>query len=354
MSDPAFQEGVLKQLDGIMHVNDSDLKDAQQSIGPEVDRYVKQSRELDVTKVSARLTALQETLTFATNLSDYVKAHPEKAEAVGYVLALSQGPKGVLSLLVGEVVNSTSAGQNMSEKIEAAKTKAGTELAEYMLGIKDPEDYLKPSDKGDDSLIGGGKLIFDILTGGVPGRAKKETHITAGGGSVNDHRRGEKAGKTEKEKVEKEKAEKEKAEKERAEKEKAEKEKAEKEKSENAKAQLISQLPPGTKITPEDIVDIRKLQDGRVVWLEKGSDSAGLQHIYMRHETEFTKKGISREEVPGVVMSALERGEIVGTTGSANVYRISHNGVEQNIAIGVGSNGFVVRANPASKWKPLK
>jgi filamentous hemagglutinin len=53
-------------------------------------------------------------------------------------------------------------------------------------------------------------------------------------------------------------------------------------------------------------------------------------------------------------MNALERGEVVGTNGSANVYRITYNGVEKNIAVGVGSNGFVVRANPVSSWKPLK
>lgn len=29
------------------------------------------------------------------------------------------------------------------------------------------------------------------------------------------------------------------------------------------------------------------------------------------------------------------------------------NGVEQNIAIGIGSNGFIVRANPVSKWDPV-
>lgn len=52
-------------------------------------------------------------------------------------------------------------------------------------------------------------------------------------------------------------------------------------------------------------------------------------------------------------MNALERGDIIGTNGSANVYRVTHNGVEQNIAVGVGSNGFVVRANPISFWKPL-
>ncbi|MEJ6816491.1 hypothetical protein [Pseudomonas sp. LF-5] len=63
----------------------------------------------------------------------------------------------------------------------------------------------------------------------------------------------------------------------------------------------------------------------------------------------IVNKGISRD----VVMNALERGQVVGTNGSANVYRITYNGVEQNIAVGVGSNGFVVRANPVSSWKPL-
>ncbi|WP_053155735.1 filamentous hemagglutinin N-terminal domain-containing protein [Pseudomonas sp. Pf153] len=117
--------------------------------------------------------------------------------------------------------------------------------------------------------------------------------------------------------------------------------------------ELISGLPVGTKITPENVVDIRRLPDGRTVWLENGTDAAGLQHIYKRHEVDFINKGISRDDIPNVVMNALERGEVVGTNGSANVYRITYNGVEQNIAVGVGSNGFVVRANPVSSWKPL-
>jgi filamentous hemagglutinin len=117
--------------------------------------------------------------------------------------------------------------------------------------------------------------------------------------------------------------------------------------------ELISGLPAGTKITPESVIDIRKLPDGRTVWLETGSDAAGLRHIYKRHEVDFVNKGILRDEIPTVLMNALERGKIVGTNGSANVYRITHNGVEQNIAIGVGSNGFVVRANPVSSWRPL-
>src|SRR5690606_193883 len=70
--------------------------------------------------------------------------------------------------------------------------------------------------------------------------------------------------------------------------------------------ELISGLPAGTKITPESVVDIRKLPDGRTVWLETGSDAAGLQHIYKRHEVDFFNKGVLRDEIPTVVMSALE------------------------------------------------
>lgn len=119
------------------------------------------------------------------------------------------------------------------------------------------------------------------------------------------------------------------------------------------KDELISGLPAGTKITPENVVDIRRLPNGRTVWLEKGTDAAGLQHIYKRHEADFMSKGISRDYIQDVVMNALELGQVVGTNGSANVYRVPYNGVEQNIAIGIGSNGFVVRANPVSSWKLL-
>jgi filamentous hemagglutinin len=115
--------------------------------------------------------------------------------------------------------------------------------------------------------------------------------------------------------------------------------------------ELISSLPAGTKITPEKVIDIRQVPDGRVVWLETGNDAAGLQHIYKRHEEDFISKGIPREEISTVVMNALEEGNIVGKNGTASVYRTVYNGVEQHIAIGIGSNGFVVRANPVSFWK---
>src|SRR5690606_27895799 len=48
----------------------------------------------------------------------------------------------------------------------------------------------------------------------------------------------------------------------------------------------------GIKHTPENIVDIRKTQDGRIFFLETGNNQAGLEHILVRHEQDFANVGI--------------------------------------------------------------
>jgi filamentous hemagglutinin len=109
----------------------------------------------------------------------------------------------------------------------------------------------------------------------------------------------------------------------------------------------------GIKFTPENVIQASKLPDGKIVFLESGNSTAGLQHILDRHAVDFTNKGISTAEIPSVVMRAVTEGKMVGTNGSAPVYEIVHNGVTQHISVGVASNGFIVRANPVSTWKPL-
>ncbi|WP_198155910.1 hypothetical protein [Herbaspirillum autotrophicum] len=110
----------------------------------------------------------------------------------------------------------------------------------------------------------------------------------------------------------------------------------------------------GIKLTPENVVAASRLPDGRIVFLEQGNSSAGLQHIVERHATDFANKGISQVDIPSVVMSALNQGNIVGTSGSASVYEVIHNGSTQYVAIGVSKNGYIVRANPVSTWKEIK
>ena len=115
------------------------------------------------------------------------------------------------------------------------------------------------------------------------------------------------------------------------------------------KEMLIATLrDAGVKHTPEKIVDIRRTRDGRVIFLEDGSSWAGLQHIVTRHEEDFVRRGIAREDMAQAVMTAAIEGEIVGMQGNRPVYKISDKGQEQLIAVTVSDNGYIVGANPVS------
>jgi len=121
-----------------------------------------------------------------------------------------------------------------------------------------------------------------------------------------------------------------------------------------SKAALLDELTAnGVKFTAKDIVAIGRDANGKIVFLETGTPNAGLQHILERHAGDFANKGMSAAEIPSVVMKAVTEGKVVGTSGSANVYEVVVNGVKQYVAVGISSNGFIVRANPVSVWKPL-
>ena len=105
----------------------------------------------------------------------------------------------------------------------------------------------------------------------------------------------------------------------------------------------------GVKYNPDDIVAIAKTTDGKLVWLENGTDTAGLNHIITAHADDFLNKGIKQEQIPDYVMGALENGKIVGHQGRGMgrpIYEFAYNEEIHKVAITVGSNGFVVGANP--------
>ena len=105
----------------------------------------------------------------------------------------------------------------------------------------------------------------------------------------------------------------------------------------------------GVKYNPEDIVAITKTADGKLVWLENGTDTAGLNHIITEHADDFLNKGIMQEQIPDYVMNALENGKIVGYQGRGTgrpIYEFTYNGEIHKVAITVGNNGFIVGANP--------
>lgn len=103
----------------------------------------------------------------------------------------------------------------------------------------------------------------------------------------------------------------------------------------------------GIKFNPAAIVDVRQLSDGRIVFLETGNSNAGLQHIIQAHGADFARAGI--KNISAAVMDALSKGDIVGYQGKGvgrPIYQLESG---QRIAITVGSNGFVVGANPAGR-----
>ncbi|CAM2748279.1 filamentous hemagglutinin [Pseudomonas gessardii] len=178
MKDPGFQDGVLKQLNEIMHVNDADLKAVEAQIKPGLDKYIRQANELPPTNVTERRTAQQETLDFVSNINQYIQANPDKAETVGYVLAVAQGPKGMMQMVVSKAIENTSYGEKLAQKVDELQTRMGKALADQMLGVSEPEDQLNAAKPDDQRLIGGGELLISVLIGAVPGGAKRNERVS--------------------------------------------------------------------------------------------------------------------------------------------------------------------------------
>jgi hypothetical protein len=73
-------------------------------------------------------------------------------------------------------------------------------------------------------------------------------------------------------------------------------------------------------------------------------------HILYEHAGDFINRGVATEDIPRLLKTALSDGKIVGYQGSDTgrpIYEVMFNGKVQRVGITVGSNGFVVGANPA-------
>lgn len=110
------------------------------------------------------------------------------------------------------------------------------------------------------------------------------------------------------------------------------------------------------KITPDNVVGITRTPDGKIVWLETGNSRAGLEHIMdgdgtsddKGHRQDFANIGVDGDEnVTELIIDTLQEDTPIGTTDTgAEVFAVTINGVVRQIAIVMGSNGFVVSAYP--------
>ncbi len=120
-------------------------------------------------------------------------------------------------------------------------------------------------------------------------------------------------------------------------------------------AALVSQLEArGEKINAKDVVAITKDSYGNIVWLEKGHAGdrpSGLEHILDAHGSDFESQNITKDEIPQYLMTAVKSGTIIGYQGRGigrPIYEFIYEGITRRVAITIGSNGYIVGANPKS------
>lgn len=110
----------------------------------------------------------------------------------------------------------------------------------------------------------------------------------------------------------------------------------------------------GIKHSPSDVLRIARMPDGQIIFLEKGRGTgprpSGLQHVLVEHAADFARRGISAEQIPDLLLEARAQNRVVGYQGRGSgrpIYRVEFNGQTHYVAISIGSNGYIVGANPA-------
>jgi filamentous hemagglutinin len=103
------------------------------------------------------------------------------------------------------------------------------------------------------------------------------------------------------------------------------------------------------KFTRPSIISIVRAPSGKVVWLEKGTEESGLQHILEGHAQDFANKGIPAADIPDVIMNAITRGTVVGPSGANGVvYETVVGGQRLYLLVVTGNNGYIVTSHPIS------
>ena len=122
---------------------------------------------------------------------------------------------------------------------------------------------------------------------------------------------------------------------------------------------LVKQLEQsGVKFSKKDMVFVTKDKTGQVVWLEKGTLSAGQKHILdgdgksPGHAEDFQRAfGISRSEIPAHIEKVITNGTVVDNKLKPIRNRMGYertyyyNG-EYYVVTGIGTNGYIVSAYP--------
>jgi len=164
MGDKAFQEQVVAQIAHIAGIDFKEVEGLDQTLQASSKPNGPGAYELPDIPVTdsdkETLTLAQDTLRSMANVNVYLQNHPEQQEAVSVLVALTQGPKGLVQLAIFNAVSETPAGEAFNNKIAEYTKALGEQVASAMEG-----ETLSENDGYDKYLIGGGLFVTAVLTG---------------------------------------------------------------------------------------------------------------------------------------------------------------------------------------------
>ena len=104
------------------------------------------------------------------------------------------------------------------------------------------------------------------------------------------------------------------------------------------------------KFAEEEIVFITKDSEGKLIWLERGNESAGLQHIINNHREHFEEAyGIKEKEIALYLYKVITDGKLVDSKPSSvkgGLDRLYEYDNRYYTFVAMGSNGFIVTSFP--------
>lgn len=118
--------------------------------------------------------------------------------------------------------------------------------------------------------------------------------------------------------------------------------------------ELIEELEQaGIKFNRSNMVFITRDQTGQIVWLEKGNELAGLNHIRFRsHDEQIAAAfNVDKSNVESIIKDIITNGEIVKNElkPRGNRYgfeRVYYHQGRYCLVTGIGTNGFIISAYP--------
>ncbi|MDJ0580367.1 hypothetical protein [Crocosphaera sp.] len=101
------------------------------------------------------------------------------------------------------------------------------------------------------------------------------------------------------------------------------------------------------KHNPSFIIRIAKTKSNLIIFLEQGNIKAGFIHIVENHSIDFLNRGISSQQIPDFIMTAVIDGNLIGIQGkSRQIYEFIFNELTHYLSVEIASNGYIVSANP--------